>query len=75
MWMAASMGWAGMLMMGAAAVLVWGGLAALIWIAFRGEPGPPSSSSTPLDALNARFAQGEIDEAEWRYRKEALTGH
>jgi putative membrane protein len=66
-------------------VLFWGGIIALVvWGVRQFRPGPSSSSfsSSPggdadpaLRILEERFARGEIDEDEFRRRREILRGH
>jgi putative membrane protein len=54
-------------------------LAAAVWAAssfmFRsdGGPPPPRHDKTPREILDERFARGEIDEDEYRRRRDALS--
>ena len=39
----------------------------------RATPTPPAGMGRPLDILEARFARGEIDEADFEERKRSLS--
>jgi putative membrane protein len=54
-------------------LLFWGGLIALVVLLLR-RSGASSdrSSRDPLDLLRERYARGEIDEAEYRTRRQVL---
>ena len=50
---------------------------AVVWLVMRSGPAPASAASPPPrrsaeDVLADRFARGEIDEAEFRRRRDAL---
>ncbi|MEA5457120.1 SHOCT domain-containing protein [Sinomonas sp. JGH33] len=72
----------GWVAMGIVMLLFWGGVAALIVVLVRGARGgwggggyyPPAGPSPddPERILGQRFARGEIDEAEYKARLEAL---
>lgn len=53
--------------------LFWGGVIALVVFLLRRSGGSSDRSSRdPLDLLRERFARGEIDEAEYRTRRQVL---
>jgi putative membrane protein len=58
-------------------IAVVGGI--LLLLRSRGGWGPPRAVAghreTALDVLDARYARGEIDDDEYRARREVLTGH
>jgi putative membrane protein len=69
-WDMTGWGWAWMsLMMGVGILLV----VVLAVLVLRGSPGPGSRErDDPLDILRRRLARGEIDEAEYRRRRDVL---
>lgn len=61
--------------MGIVGLLVLIALVAVVVLAFTQRskpPGPPSTTRTADDLLSERFARGEIDEDEYRRRRETL---
>lgn len=71
-WNDGSTGWAGWLVMVLSMAAFWGLIA---WVGFTlvrssGKPTPPPSA--PEDLLAERFARGEIDEEDYRRRREIL---
>ena len=57
----------------AAMILFWGGIIAVAVVAIRAlAPGRGQASSNAMDVLKERYARGEIDEAEFRRRKQEL---
>lgn len=58
-------------------LLFWGAVVALIILAVRwfamGRGDDASRSETALDVLKRRFANGEIDEAEYEARRKVLS--
>lgn len=69
--------WLAMILM---MLVFWGGLIAVVVLAVRGgfrSARPTGTSSPGLDAdrlLAERYARGEIDEDEYRQRREVLRG-
>lgn len=54
-------------------VLFWGGLAAAIMLVLRGlSPGGRGGTGEARSILENRYARGEIDEDEYRRRREVL---
>lgn len=59
-------------------VLFWGAVVfGIVWLARgvthdRRIPGRPPARESPLDILERRFAEGTIDEEEYRARREVL---
>lgn len=54
-------------------LLFWGGLIALVVLLLRRSGGSSDRGSRdPLDLLKERYARGEIDEAEYRTRRQVL---
>lgn len=76
--------WAGWLVMGVSMLLFWGlvvaGIIALVRVINRpsGPPPPPevsgSGSASARRILDERYARGEIDEEEYRRRRDLLEG-
>jgi putative membrane protein len=63
-------GW-GMTLGGWIWMLVWvGALLLMVWLLVAG--GRSERREDPLDILRARYARGEIDEAEYRHARELL---
>jgi putative membrane protein len=58
------------------AVLLLAGLAALVWVIVRlargGGQSPASRSGSARNILDERYARGEIDDEEYRKRRETL---
>lgn len=56
--------------------LIAGGIALIVWVVARGSSSGTRSAPTvddrALSTLRERFARGEIDEAEYRQRRQAL---
>ena len=68
---------AGMWLMGILwLAIVGGGIGLIVWVILRGRSvdryGPRGSEDVALAALRNRFANGEIDETEYRERREIL---
>lgn len=57
-------------------LLIAGGIALIVWVVARGASGGtdtvPRADDRALSTLRERFARGEIDEAEYRQRRQAL---
>jgi putative membrane protein len=56
-------------------VMSWVAIVVLVWVvalAIRPEAGGPKRHRDPKEILQARFARGEIDEAEYRSRLDVL---
>jgi len=74
--------WGWMFFGGLAMVLFWGGIIALIVLAVRGLTGsgsavrhtdtPRSSTQTPMETLQARYARGEINKQEYETVRQDL---
>jgi putative membrane protein len=58
--------------------LIAGGIALIVWVIARGAVSgtrtTPLADDRALSTLRERFARGEIDEAEYRQRRQALEG-
>lgn len=69
-------GYGHMMVGGLAMILFWGGLILAIVLAVRylGLPGSGSGRGRrdPVDILRERYARGEIDDEEYRRRRQAL---
>lgn len=68
-------GWGGWLAMTLMMLVFWGGLAAVVVALVRSSRPPASAPDPGRDArgiLDERFARGDIDEDEYRRRREAL---
>lgn len=66
-----NMGWGSWLAMSLTMLILWGGLVVLvIWVARTVRPQAPASRADEL--LAERFARGEIEEDEFRRRRELL---
>lgn len=81
MWWFGGPGWGGWLVMALTVVAFWGLLivaGVAVWRAAdrrgRADPGNRTESGdrTPQQVLDERFARGEIDEDEYRRRREVL---
>jgi putative membrane protein len=77
-WMHGSWGWGWISLMIVMMLLVWGAIIAIVWLiraAASGRPIPerPTSGETPAQILDRRFAQGEIEEEDYRARWEVLA--
>ncbi|GAB3490104.1 SHOCT domain-containing protein [Amycolatopsis cihanbeyliensis] len=69
--------WLGWLLMTVTMVLFWGGLISVVVVLVRrfARQAPPSTgprSDSAEEVLAGRFARGEIDEDEYRKRRDAL---
>jgi putative membrane protein len=78
-WMHGSWGWGWMSLMIVMMLLFWGAIIAIVWLiraAASGRPMSerPTSGETPAQSLDRRFAQGEIEEEDYRARREVLAG-
>lgn len=71
-WYHEGAGWGGWLLMTLAMVVFWALVVAAVVALFRGGGEPVVTRRTPDQILDERFARGEIDEAEYRDRREAL---
>ena len=59
--------------MGLTMILFWAGAAALIvWIVRMTSQRTDTGSSRALDVLDERYARGEIDDDEYRRRRDTL---
>ena len=73
MWGWNDAGWAGWLFMSLMMLIVWGGLAAIIvWLIRQPHRSAGDAKPSATSILEERFARGEIDEEEFRRRKQAL---
>ncbi len=56
--------------------LIAGGIALIVWVtargATRGTGSTPRADDQALSTLRERFARGEIDDAEYRQRRQTL---
>ncbi|QZY46091.1 MULTISPECIES: SHOCT domain-containing protein [Mycolicibacterium] len=77
-WYGGHMGWWGYAAMGIGMVVFWaliiGGIVVLVRLSIGGTTAPAQPPATAEQILAARFARGEIDEAEYRDRLAALRG-
>ena len=78
-WMHGGWGWGWMSLMMVLMVLIWGVVIfGVVWL-IRGAawgrslPERPVSSESPTEILDRRFAEGEIDEEDYRARREVLA--
>ena len=82
-WGMGSWGMGGWLFLGLGMILFWGlvayGLVTLLRPRVTGRPEQPPTAdpgtSTALHTLDERFARGELDEEEYRRRRDLLRGH
>ena len=65
--------WASWLLMSLMMVAFWGVIIALVVWAIRGSGHPSEPKEHARLILEERFARGEIDEAEFRARMDALS--
>ena len=79
-WMHGGWGWGWMSLMMLMMVLFWGAvIVGIVWL-IRGAASAPWAreqdvrKETPVEILDRRFAEGEIDEEDYRLRREALAG-
>ena len=73
MWMHGDVGWGWMTLGWAWMVVVWGSVIWLVvWAISRVTGGKASSSATPLDIAEARYAQGEITREAFEDLKKTL---
>ncbi|WP_370961638.1 SHOCT domain-containing protein [Amycolatopsis sp. cg9] len=68
-----SMGWAGGIGMLVLMTLVLAAVVSLTVVLARRGPQPPGGHGNARRILDERFARGEIDEAEYERRRDALT--
>lgn len=77
-WYGGEMGWWGYAAMGVGMVLFWalliGGLVLLLKVGTADSISRPQPPSTAEQILAARFAHGELTEAEYRDRLQLLRG-
>ena len=72
--------WGWMTLMTVMMLLFWGAIiAAIVWLVRgtawgRSASEKPASGETPTAILDRRFAEGEIDEEDYRARREPLAG-
>lgn len=75
-WYANGMGWGGWVAMSLVMVLFWALVIFAVVAIFRGsgrrDDERPSVERDAMAILDERFARGEIDEEEYRRRREAL---
>ncbi len=82
-WGMGGWGMGGWLFMGLGVILFWGvviyGLITLLRPRATGRPDQPPpagpGTSTAQQTLDERFARGELDEEEYRRRRDLLRGH
>ena len=68
-WGSGDWNWAAWLMMTASMVLFWGLVA---WVVITVARRPSETDRSPEEVLADRFARGEIDDEEYRRRRDAL---
>jgi putative membrane protein len=79
-WMHGGWGWGWMSLMMVMMMLFWGGVIfGVVWLIRgaawgRSAPERPVSTESPTEILDRRFAEGEIDEEDYRARREVLAG-
>ena len=73
-WYHDGMGWGGWLLMTLAMVAFWALVVFAVVALFRGAD-PRTDRRTPEQILDERFARGEIDEVEYRIRRDALQAN
>ncbi len=71
-WPDGGWGWAAWLTMTLTMLAFWGLLAWVVVALARRPSGQPTSRPTAEEVLAERFARGEIDEEEYRRRREML---
>ena len=77
-WMHGGWGWGWMTLMLLMMLLFWGAIiATIVWLIRgtalgRSASEKPASSETPTAILDRRFAEGDIDEEDYRARMRAL---
>lgn len=77
-WYDGDVGWTAWLTMTAMMLVFWGLVVVVVIVVARslgsdrGERSDPSAPRDPLQILDERLARGEIDEAEYRERREVL---
>ena len=73
-----SWSWGGWIAMVAMMVVFWGAIAwvvvTLIHQSGSRSTAPPGTAPNPIAVLDERFARGEIDEDEYRRRRDVLRG-
>lgn len=67
-------GWTWWLPMGLSMIVLWGGVFALIWALSKRRTPQAVEHASAVEVLDRRYARGEIDESEWRHRRD-LLGH
>jgi putative membrane protein len=65
-------GWSHMLFGSFGMIIFWGGLILLIVLAVRWFGGRPDAENAALEALEERFARGEMDKEDFEERKRLL---
>jgi putative membrane protein len=75
MWSSGSWGWGAWLAMSLAMIAFWAFVAWVIVMVVRGSgwAGSWSRPRTPFDVLDERYARGEIDEDEYRRRRDLIS--
>jgi putative membrane protein len=79
-WMHGGWGWGWMSLMMVMMVLFWGAVIfGVVWLIRgaawgRSVPEGPVSIESATEILDRRFAEGEIDEEDYRARREVLSG-
>jgi putative membrane protein len=79
-WMHGGWGWGWMSLMMVMMLLFWGAVIfGVVWLIRgvawgRSVPEGPVSTESPAEILDRRFAEGEIDEEDYRARREVLAG-
>ena len=79
-WMHGSWGWGWMGLMMVMMVLFWGAVIfGVVWLIRGATSGrsvaeTPTRDESPAEILDRRFAQGEIEEEDYRARREVLAG-
>ena len=79
-WMHGGWGWGWMSLMMIMMVLFWGAvIVGVVWLVRSATSGTPAREQnvrkeTPAEILDRRFAEGEIEEDDYRARREVLAG-
>lgn len=72
-WYYGPMGWSGWAMLIVLIAIVVAAIVAGVVLTHRTRNAQPPVTQSPEDILATRFARGEIDEEEYRRRREALS--